>query len=118
MKFKKIDEQYLKARKEFSDKYEKGDMWSVMDHWPLYVGNSNLQRFCRSMNFLKLLLMCPAHPRLMKGGLFIFDEWNHPKWPGETTAVTEFLQEHGSNYEVLHIKGTRQPTLALKKIAD
>ena len=54
----------------------------------------------------------------MKGGLFIFDEWNHPTWPGETTAAREFLNEHGDKYEVLHIQNTRQPTLALKKKSE
>ena len=35
MKFKKIDEKYLAERKDFSSKYGKGDIWEVMDHWPL-----------------------------------------------------------------------------------
>jgi SAM-dependent methyltransferase len=213
MKFKKVDEKYLAERKEFSSKYGKRDIWEVMDHWPLYVGNSNLQRVLSIYELLKTTINVPGHiaefgswkgsnvmfegltefdekdneaislkgayrgnleeltdlmalnslndniniqkgyientlpalleadpalsfslvycdtdlyastkvildslhSRLMKGGLFIFDEWNHPTWPGETTAAREFLNEHGDKYEVLHIKNTRQPTLALKK---
>lgn len=235
MKFKKIDERYLAERKEFSSKYGKRDIWEIMDHWPLYVGNSNLQRVLSIYELLKTTINVPGHiaefgswkgsnvmfmakvlnmidpysnklvysfdsfegltefdekdneaislkgayrgnldeltdlmtlnsledniniqkgyientlpalleadpalsfslvycdtdlyastkvildslhSRLMKGGLFIFDEWNHPTWPGETTAAREFLNEHGDKYEVLHIQNTRQPTLALKK---
>lgn len=30
-------------------------------------------------------------PRLVKGSVLVFDELNHPHWPGETTAVNEVL---------------------------
>ncbi len=237
MKFEKGDKTYLSARKEFSTKYGERDVWQVMDHWPLYVGNANLQRVLAVYELIKSTLHVPGHiaefgswrganimfiakvlnildphsnklvysfdsfegltefnekdinavsekgaykgsleelkdlislyelndnisiqkgyientlpalmaldpalsfsfvycdtdlysstkiildllhPRMMIGGLFVFDEWNHPKWPGETAAVKEFLDIHSSNYEIIHIKNTRQPTLALKKIS-
>lgn len=56
--------------------------------------------------------------RLSKGGLIVFDEWNHPAFPGETVAAREFLREHGEGYEVRHVGGTRQPSLVLRKIRD
>lgn len=56
--------------------------------------------------------------RLSKGGLIVFDEWNHEAFPGETVAVREFLAQHGDDYEVRHIQNTRQPSLSLKKIRD
>jgi hypothetical protein len=235
MKFKKIDENYFEQRKEFSLKYGQRDVWEVIDHWPLYVGNFNLQRVLSIYELLKSTLIVPGHiaefgswkgsnvmfmakvlnmidpysnkivysfdsfegltefhkkdneainlkgkykgnleelkdlitlnklndniiiqkgyientlptlldaypslsfsmvyidtdlytstkiildslhSRLIKGGLFVFDEWNYPEWPGETIAAREFLKEHSDNYEVLHIQNTRQPTLALKK---
>jgi len=54
--------------------------------------------------------------RLAKGGLFVFDEWNDKRWPGETVAVREFMENNSSRYEMIHIKNTRQPSLALRKI--
>jgi len=32
-------------------------------------------------------------PRLSRGGIFIFDEYSIPDWPGETRAVDEFLAD-------------------------
>ncbi|MFN4284035.1 MAG: TylF/MycF/NovP-related O-methyltransferase [Alphaproteobacteria bacterium] len=32
-------------------------------------------------------------PRLSRGGIFIFDEYSIPDWPGETQAVDEFLAD-------------------------
>jgi hypothetical protein len=236
MKFKKIDDDYLFQRKEFSIKYGKRDVWEVIDQWPLYVGNFNLKRVLAIYELLKTTLSVPGHvaefgswkgsnvmfmakvlnmidpfsnklvysfdsfegltqfhekdndavslkgaykgnldefedliklnklddniniqkgyientlpslleedpslsfsmvyidtdlyssskiildllhPRLMKGGIFVFDEWNYPKWPGETLAAREFLNLQGCSYEVIHIQNTRQPTLALKKL--
>jgi hypothetical protein len=55
------------------------------------------------------------HSRLSKGGLFILDEWNYEKWPGESIAVREFLEKH-DNYEMIHVRNARQPSLVLKKI--
>jgi len=57
-----------------------------------------------------------GHERLAKGGVFVFDEWNTADWPGEGLAVREFMQEHADHYAVEHIKGTRQPSLVLRKL--
>jgi 3-O-methyltransferase len=56
------------------------------------------------------------HPRLSKGGLFVLDEWNEARWPGETVAVREFLEIQGGEYELHHIRNSRSPSLVLKKI--
>jgi hypothetical protein len=32
-------------------------------------------------------------PRLSRGGIFLFDEYAIPEWPGETLAVDEFLSD-------------------------
>jgi len=56
------------------------------------------------------------HDRLSKYGLFIFDEWNLERYQGEGQAVNEFLKNHSSEYEIQHVKHTRQPSLVLKKI--
>jgi hypothetical protein len=56
------------------------------------------------------------HPRLMKGGVFVFDEWNIDRYPGEGVAANEFMQEFGDYYQAESIMHTRQPTMLLRKI--
>ena len=56
------------------------------------------------------------HDRLAKGGLFVFDQWNDARWPGEGLAANEFMREHSDHYEPIGVRCARQPTLALKKI--
>lgn len=57
-----------------------------------------------------------GHERLAKGGVFVFDEWNTEAWPGEGLAVRNFMQEHGDDYTVEYVRGTRQPSLILRKL--
>lgn len=61
-------------------------------------------------------VLAHCHERLSKGGVFVFDEWNFKDWPGETLAVREFMKLHGDDYQMEGIKGTRQPSLVLRKI--
>jgi len=56
------------------------------------------------------------HPRMVKGGLFVLDEWNDPSYPGEGVAANEFLAEHGRWYEPQAPADTRQPTMVLRRI--
>jgi hypothetical protein len=53
--------------------------------------------------------------RLSVNGVILFDEWNTPEWPGETRAVTEFL-DNNKNFEMIQPEYTKQPTLLLRKI--
>lgn len=62
------------------------------------------------------LILDLLHPRVMKGGVMIFDQWNWSGYPGEGVAVAEFLEKHGDHYSVEHIKNARQPTLCLRKL--
>jgi hypothetical protein len=62
------------------------------------------------------LILELMHPRLMKGGLFVFDEWNDDIFPGEGVAANEFMQRFGDCYEVRSVPHCRQPNLVLKKI--
>ena len=55
------------------------------------------------------------HPHLVKGGRFVFDEWNDPRWQGETLAVREFMHVHGSAYRMRHVPN-QNPTCVLEKI--
>jgi len=236
MKFKSSDERYLERRREFSKEAGARELWSVVDHWPLYCGIKNLARFMAIADLLRskldvpghvaefgswrgatLMLMAkllriydphgskqvhcfdsfsglqtfnekdgvgasaqgayrgdyeelvslihlyeledeiiihkgniletlPAlldadqavsfsfvycdtdlfeptqkileciHPRLMKGGLFVVDEWNYEQWPGETAAVRAFLDRYGDAYQPRHVSTAAQPSLVLEKV--
>jgi hypothetical protein len=56
------------------------------------------------------------HSRLVKGGIFALDDWNDRQFPGESVAVRDFLEEHGSDYAVEHVRHARKPPLLLRKI--
>jgi hypothetical protein len=47
------------------------------------------------------------YPRLLKGGIMAFDEYNVAAWPGETSAVHEVL---GSDMVIHQVPFSRQPT--------
>ncbi len=51
-------------------------------------------------------------PKLLNGGIMVFDEYNDLDFPGETAAVHEVL---GENVKLLSILFTRQPTAYLVK---
>ncbi|MBD3166973.1 macrocin-O-methyltransferase [bacterium] len=52
------------------------------------------------------------YPKLLKGGIMVFDEYNTALWPGETMAVHEVL---GEEVKLRQVPGTRQPTAYLVK---
>jgi len=56
--------------------------------------------------------------RMTPGGLMVFDEWNSDDFPGEGTAVNEFLETVRSDVEFVLPPHTRQPSLAVRKIRD
>ncbi len=236
-KFAVEDQRYLESRSRLSKKYGERELWSVIDHWPLYAGIGNLSRYLANYELLKSTLDVPGdivefgswrganlmlfaktlkildphcgkvvhcfdsfegltqfvkedgaakdlagkyrgsleelkdmielcqlkddvvfhkgyveetlpvftksnpaqsfsfvyidtdlyestrtilnelHPRLCKGGVFVFDEWNSGIYPGEGMAANEFLKAHGACYEVKHVRNARQPNLVLQKIA-
>lgn len=238
MKFETGDQRYLSMRREFSERVGPSELWSVIDHWPLYCGIANLGRFLAISDLMRTTLEVPGHvaefgtwrganlmfltkllrildphgckvvhgfdsfeglsrfsdqdgeaaamagaykgnyeelselialyelsddivlhrglieetlpallerepalifsfvfcdtdlyestrellellhPRLAKGGVFVFDQWNRADYPGEGVAVNEFLAVHGDSYAVAHVKHARQPTLYLRKTAD
>lgn len=234
MKFSKTDKEYLTRRKTFSAKYGKRELWSVIDHWQLYCGISNLARSLATSDILRSTLNVPGHiaefgswrganlmylaklirifdplsskqvhcfegfeglstftpqdvtdkerghykgsyqelvdviklydmkddvlihkgliqdtlastlaaqpdltfsfvycdvdlyeptkiileqmdERLAQGGVFVLDEYAYENFPGETTAVREFLSSTKSSYKMEHVPHTRQPSLVLRK---
>ncbi len=60
-KFAKSDDRYLKARRALSEKYGARELWSIADHWPLYVGVANLARFMAMADLLDRTLAVPGH---------------------------------------------------------
>jgi hypothetical protein len=235
-KFLLTDKQYKESREVFSNESGKRELWSVIDHWPLYVGVSNLARFVAISDIVRETLNVPGdiaefgmwrgattmlmakllklwdsngpkvihgfdsfqgltefsdpdadavkmahaykgnyaeivdmirlyeldgsikihkglieetlpafldgnkaqsfslvycdtdlyqstklildyvHPRIVAGGLIIFDEWNMATYPGEGVAANEFLSKNGAFYKPRAIPGVRQPTLILERL--
>lgn len=52
------------------------------------------------------------YPRLLKGGIMVFDEYNTENWSGETSAVHDVL---GSEVSIYSVPFTRQPTAYIIK---
>lgn len=61
MKFRDDDNAYLMARAAFSQKYGMRELWSVIDHWPLYCGVANLARTVAIYELFKQVLHVPGH---------------------------------------------------------
>lgn len=61
MKFKTADQRYLTARKSFAERSGRPELWSIVDHWPLYVGLGNLSRFLAIADLLRSTLGVPGH---------------------------------------------------------
>ena len=62
------------------------------------------------------LILRSLHPRLVKGGAFVLDEWNDPMYPGEGVAANEFLNEYSEYYQAEALPHTRQPNMVLRRI--
>jgi hypothetical protein len=61
MKFEEIDRRYLTERKKLSEKHGQRELWSVIDHWPLYCGIGNLARFVVILDIVRKSLLIPGH---------------------------------------------------------
>lgn len=60
-KFGTEDEVYFTERVEFSKKMGNRELWSVIDHWPLYCGVANLGRYMAVADLLRTTLDVPGH---------------------------------------------------------
>lgn len=61
MKFAAEDAAYLAERKALSEELGQRELFSVIDHWPLYCGVSNLARFMAIADLLRATLTVPGH---------------------------------------------------------
>ena len=64
MKFASEDAAYLSKRRVLSQELGPRELWSVIDHWPLYCGVANLARF---MAIADILGKYPQSPRTCSG---------------------------------------------------
>ena len=92
----------------------KGD---VEDTLPRFVEERRDIRF--SFIYVDLDLYKPVkktiellYDKLLTGGIMVFDEYNTPDWPGETSAVHDVL---GNNVKLRSVPNTRQPTAYIIK---
>jgi len=60
MKFETTDAEYRTARTELSNKYGPREMWSMIDHWPLYCGIANLGRYLTIYDIFRQTLTVPG----------------------------------------------------------
>lgn len=61
MKFLSADQEYFRRREAYGRDIGAVDLWSVMDHWPLYVGTVNLARSLAIVDLLRSTLQVPGH---------------------------------------------------------
>jgi hypothetical protein len=61
MKFESVDKIYKAERAQLSEKYGPREMWSLVDHWPLYCGIGNLGRFLSIYDILRDTIAVPGH---------------------------------------------------------
>ena len=61
MKFAAQDATYLSERKVLSQELGPQELWSVVDHWPLYCGVANLARFMAIADLLRNVSGVPGH---------------------------------------------------------
>ncbi len=60
-KFEKQDIEYKLKRTEISKKYGERELWSIADHWPLYCGKANLNRFLAIYELLNSVENVPGN---------------------------------------------------------
>ena len=61
MKFEASDKVYLDERRQLSEKYGPRELWSVIDHWPLYAGIANIGRFMAIADAFRSTLDVPGN---------------------------------------------------------
>lgn len=60
VKFKRTDDHYLASRNQLSEKFGPRELWSTIDHWPLYCGVFNLARYLAITNIFRDTLNVPG----------------------------------------------------------
>lgn len=61
MKNRTERDKYLADRTAFAERIGQRELWSVIDHWPLYCGIGNLARFIAIQDIFRRTLSVPGH---------------------------------------------------------
>jgi len=61
------------------------------------------------------VILASMWARLSPNGVMVFDQWNMDEFPGEGTAVNQFIETHRAEITLITPVATRQPTLAIMK---
>lgn len=117
----KGDEQKLRDIIDLFDYNDKVNLvkGNILETVPKFIEKNNFKRY--SLIYIDTdlykttkLILESFSERLVKGGVFVLDEWNSDTFPGETIAVTEFLNTN-KNFDLITVEKSLQPTLILKK---
>lgn len=117
----KGDEQKLRDIIDLFDFNDKVNLvkGNILETVPKFIEKNDFKRY--SLIYIDTdlykttkLILESFSERLVKGGVFVLDEWNSDTFPGETIAVTEFLNTN-KNFDLITVEKSLQPTLILKK---
>jgi SAM-dependent methyltransferase len=61
MKFARANQRHRQKRAALSEQYGPQELWSIVDHWPLYCSMDNLGRFMALADLLRSTLSVPGH---------------------------------------------------------
>lgn len=107
------------------------DLHNLTDTLEFYIGNAEktIPEFSSSQSWrsfsliyfdadlyeaCKVSLEC-LWDQLSTGGIFVFDEWNMSRYPGESNAVNDFFKNR-SDYKFRQPLNTDSPSLVVTKI--
>lgn len=107
-------------------------LFDLNEKTKLVKGNimETLPKFIKENSYIKLsvvfidtdlydstkIILNTLSKHLVKGGIFVLDEWNTEKYPGETIATSEFLEENGELFKLKSVENSLQPSLIIEKI--
>jgi hypothetical protein len=60
-KYLEADKRYIAERTRFAEKHDRPDLWSTIDHWPLYAGIYSISRFLAISKLVERSLDVPGH---------------------------------------------------------
>ncbi len=108
------------------------NLFDLQDKTKLVKGNimETLPKFIKENSYIKLsvvfidtdlydstkIILNTLSDHLVQGGVFVLDEWNTKKYPGETLATSEFLKENGESFKLRAVENSHQPSLIIEKI--
>jgi len=103
-KFDEEDAIFFQRQEQLAAKYSDPVFWFAGDSPPV----------CAGLDHVDADLYSPVRvgieelwPKILQGGITVFDKYNNTEWPGETSVLHNML---GNDLEIHSIPFTRQPT--------